>query len=111
MQKPAREQGILFWLNYFGLVSWTSFWGGNFLLILIFGFSFGLWFMGNWVVDKPAKYVKKKDDAVAELAGAETHALPASNAVPVSDFKVSKTLELNDRPTVTDDTTRQLRRD
>src|SRR5262245_28655184 len=73
---------ILFWINYFGLIPWPSFWAGNFLLILIFGFIFGLWFMGNWVVDKPARYVKKNE--ASELPTAETNALPASNFEPAS---------------------------
>ena len=49
---------LLFCVQYFGLIPWRSLWGGDFWLILTLGFIFGLWFMGNWVVDKPAKYVK-----------------------------------------------------
>ena len=99
---------VLFWINYFGLIPWTSFWGGNFLLILIFGFIFGLWFMGNWVVDKPAKYVKQNESP--ELAAAETNALPSSRVEPAS-ARVNKTAELIDRPSIADETTRELSRD
>jgi|SRR5829696_2184813 len=106
---------ILFWIQYFGLIRWSSFTGGNFLLILIFGFVFGLWFMGNWVVDKPAKYVKKKDDdRVAELLIAETNPLrkelEASREAPVQaeNIRVERTAEMVERSSVTDQTTREL---
>ena len=109
---------ILFWIQYFGLIPWSSFTGGNFLLILIFGFVFGLWFMGNWVVDKPAKYVKKKDgDGMPELGAGETkalpHKLPLTGGEPVAarDIRVTKTAEMIERSSVTDHTTRELSRD
>ena len=102
---------VLFWIQYFGLVPWSSFWGGNFLLILIFGFVFGLWFMGNWVVDRPAKYVKKKD--AADLRPAATNTLPPFHANPTSaaDMSAREAFELIDRNAVTGDTTRELPRD
>ena len=109
---------ILFWVQYFGLIPWNSFWGGNFFLILIFGFIFGLWFMGNWVVDRPAKYVKNKaGDKPAELtktdASTQRRELPVSRGEPVSagDLDIKRTAEMVERPSVTDDTTRALSRE
>ena len=106
---------ILFWIQYFGLIPWGSFTGGNFLLILIFGFVFGLWFMGNWVVDKPAKYVKRKDgDGTRELSVSETYGsqknLPFANdeSVRPASPRVKKTAEMIERSSVTDHTTREL---
>jgi hypothetical protein len=74
---------VLFWIQYFGLIPWRTFWGGNFWLILIIGFIFGLWFMGNWVVDRPGKYVKKTNrEESADLTSGEkairSRALPPS---------------------------------
>ena len=64
---------VLFWIEYFDLIPWHSVWGGNFWLISILGFVFGLWFMGNWVADKPAKYVKDvKDEKTPEIAQGES---------------------------------------
>jgi len=108
---------ILFWIQYFGLIPWKSFWGGNFILILIFGFIFGLWFMGNWVVDRPARYVKKKGIEEAELVVGETNdlqkALPVSHSepVPAGDLRANKTAEMIERSSVTDDTTQRLSRE
>jgi hypothetical protein len=109
---------ILFWIQYFGLIPWGSFTGGNFLLILIFGFVFGLWFMGNWVVDKPAKYVKRKDgDEMAELGAPQTseleNKLPSAGGepIPARDIRINKTVEMIERPSVTDNTTRELSRE
>jgi hypothetical protein len=96
--------GVLFWIQYFGLISWTSFWGGNLLLILIFGFIFGLWFMGNWVVDRPAKYVTKRKSADPEPA----KGLPPGEPVPAADMISRKTTGIVERPGVTDSTTRRL---
>lgn len=102
---------ILFWIQYFGLIAWTSFWGGNFLLILIFGFIFGLWFMGNWVADRPAKYVKNKDaNKRPKLTLVEKKPLPSDQAdpIPARDIFSKPTTELVENRTVTDDTTRKL---
>ena len=102
--------GVLFWIQYSGLIPWTSFWGGNLLLILIFGFIFGLWFMGNWVVDKPAKYVKGKNGQPAELPSDQANALPGSRQQPISksDLEAPQTAEMTERHAVTDETTRKL---
>jgi hypothetical protein len=109
---------ILFWIQYFGLVPWNSFLGGNFLLILIFGFIFGLWFMGNWVVDKPAKYVKSKTgdgpaEPVIPASRTQRLELPDSKgeAIPAGDMEINRTAEMVERPSVTDETTRALSRE
>ena len=106
---------VLFWIQYFGLIPWRSIWGGDFWLILIFGFIFGLWFMGNWVVDKPAKYVKNKDQAEpAELTpgenGFQTRALPPLQGVPIPavDQRNMKTSEIVKPSSVVEGTTRRL---
>src|SRR5215213_4829146 len=52
---------MLFWIQYFDLIPWRSFWGGDFWLIVILGFIVGLWCMGIWVADRPAKYVKNRN--------------------------------------------------
>ena len=75
---------VLFWIEYFDLIPWQSVWGGNFWLIMILGFIFGLWFMGNWVADKPAKYVKGRKDK-EPLKIAQTYRnkeLPPSKTIP-----------------------------
>jgi len=106
---------VLFWIQYFSLIPWRSIWGGDFWLILIVGFIFGLWFMGNWVVDKPAKYVKNKDQAEpAELApdekGIKTRALPPSLGVPMPtvDKRNLRKSEMIKSSSVVEDTTRRL---
>ncbi|HUR96739.1 MAG TPA: zinc ribbon domain-containing protein [Pyrinomonadaceae bacterium] len=96
---------ILFWIQYFGLIPWSSFTGGNLLLILIFGFVFGLWFMGNWVVDRPAKYVKKNHEGGELAEPARTPSLSPGEPIPAA---ATQTAELVERASVTDHTTREL---
>lgn len=106
---------ILFWVQYFGLIPWRSFWGGDFWLILTVGFIFGLWFMGNWVVDKPAKYVTgQRPEKTAGLGEVETGAQqrglpPAQGAtVPVAGGLHTDTSELVKPSGVPEGTTRRL---
>ena len=106
---------VLFCVQYFGLIPWRSMWGGDFWLIVILGFIFGLWFMGNWVVDKPAKYVKNKNrEGPAELAQSEKSmqggALPLSQGVPLPTVagRNMKTAELVKPSSAAEDTTRRL---
>ncbi len=106
---------VLFWIQYFGLIPWRSFWGGDFWLILTVGFIFGLWFMGNWVVDKPAKYVKNKNrEEPAELTpsekGSPSRALPLPQGVPIPtvDKRNMNTAEMVRPANVVEDTTRRL---
>lgn len=77
---------VLFWIQYFNLIPWQSVWGGNFWLVSILGFIFGLWFMGNWVADKPAKYVKaRKDKETLHIAQTERNKeLPPSRSIPIT---------------------------
>lgn len=105
----------LFWVQYFGLIPWRSFWGGDFWLILIIGFIFGLWFMGNWVVDKPAKYVTgQRREKTAELAEAETSVQqrslppPQGATVPIAGGLNLDTSEMVKPSGVTEGTTRRL---
>jgi hypothetical protein len=105
----------LFWIQYFDLIPWRSVWGGNFLLILIIGFIFGLWFMGNWVVDRPTRYVKaRKVEETPGLAQGKTDipvkALPPSQGTPVAipDKRAVKTQEIVKPSSITDDTTLSL---
>lgn len=103
----------LFWIQYFRLIPWDSIWGGAFFLISVVGFIFGLWFMGNWVVDKPAKYVKPK--AVADpqqLTAVEGQArqLHSSRITPISAVgEELRTAEILDRASATEETTRALK--
>lgn len=104
---------VLFWVNYFGLIPWNSIWGGNFFLILIFGFIFGLWFMGNWVVDRPGKYVKDRESPPEDILAEpdpQPKELPQSLDEPIAagDMRVRKTAEMIEISSVTDDTTRPL---
>ena len=77
---------VLFWIEYFDLIPWRSVWGGNFWLISILGFVFGLWFMGNWVADKPTTYVKDvKDEETPEIAQGESRtALLSTQNTPIA---------------------------
>ncbi len=96
----------LFWVQYFRLIPWERIWGGTFLLILVVGFVFGLWFMGNWVADRPAKYLKKKPEG-AELAGEPARELrPAPIEMVEGDRQTAEILE---RRSVTENTTRALK--
>lgn len=106
---------VLFWVQYFGLIPWRSLWGGNFWLILVVGFIFGLWFMGNWVVDKPAKYVKKKihegaEEMTAGEKGIRGGALPPSQGVPIPavDKRKTNTAEMVKPSSMAEETTRRL---
>lgn len=104
---------VLFWIQYFNLIPWQSVWGGNFWLISILGFIFGLWFMGNRVADKPAKYVKRRKDeeTTPEIAWTERNKeLPPSRSIPVA--KTGKdnvnTPEMAAPPSATEHTTQHL---
>jgi zinc-ribbon domain len=106
---------VLFWIQYFDLVPWGSVWGGNFLFILIIGFIFGLWFMGNWVVDRPAGYVKAgRVGETPELAQGKADIpakalLPSQGApVPTPDKRSVRTKEIVKPASITEDTTRSL---
>lgn len=106
---------VLFWIQYFDLIPWRSFRGGDFWLILIVGFIFGLWFMGNWVVDKPAKYVKNHNrEEPAELTpgekGIQSRTLPLSQGVPLPAVhkRHMKTAEMGKPDSVVEDPTRRL---
>jgi hypothetical protein len=97
---------ILFWVEYFEFIPWDSVWGGRFFLVLIFGFIFGLWFMGNWVVDRPAKYLKTKN--VTDPATPSPKELPFAEPDPAADWSVKRSTEKVERTSVTDNTTREL---
>lgn len=103
---------VLFWIEYFDLISWHSVRGGDFWLISILGFIFGLWFMGNWVADKPANYVKdRKNEETPEIALTEqSKALPSAQSIPITkaDRGIAKTPEMTPPPSATEHTTRQL---
>jgi hypothetical protein len=105
----------LFWIQYFDLIPWRSFRGGNFLLIVILGFIFGLWVAGNWVVDRPAKYVKNKrrEETAESIQGEKSMqggALPPSQGAPLPTAAGRRmtTAELVKPPSAAEDTTRRL---
>lgn len=108
---------VLFWIQYFNLVPWDSVWGGKFWLVCIFGFVFGLWFMGNWVAERPAKYVKfGKGEGTLEISeGDQARILPPSTGIPIRNIPIPETdkvlvtkSEMETPPSVTEHTTRHL---
>ncbi len=77
------------------------------------GFIFGLWFMGNWVVDRPANYVKdKKPLETPELMQPDKRGreLPPSQTayVAATGRGSIKTAEIVKPSSVAEETTRRL---